>query len=74
MQDRTNEWFVPKFGPRNFRITIGILFLPYTCIVTCFAVWGSLSVEFVSERLIAISIIYFLSVGIAAHCLDAVTN
>jgi hypothetical protein len=71
-RDRTSEWFVPKFGSRNFRISIGILFLPYTCIVTSFAAWGSLSGSFELERLIAICLIYFLSLGISAHCLDAV--
>jgi hypothetical protein len=70
--DRTTEWFVPKFGPRNFRISIGILFLPYTAIVTCFAAWGSLSGQFEIQRLVAVCSIYFLSVGISAHCLDAV--
>lgn len=67
-----SEWFVPKFGPRNFRLSIGILFLPYTGIVTSFAAWGALAVEFELERLIAICLIYFLAVGISAHCLDAV--
>ena len=55
LRDRTSEWFVPKFGSRNFRVTIGLLFLPYTSIVTCFAAWGSLSGSFETERLIAIS-------------------
>ena len=71
-RDRTSEWFVPKFGSRNFRISLGILFLPYTSIVTCFAVWGSLSGPFEIERLVAVSIMYFLAVGISAHFLDAV--
>jgi len=71
-QDRTSEWFVPKIGPKYFRIGVGMLFLPYTAIVTCFAVWGSLSSTFVLERLVAICIIYFLAVGVSAHCLDAV--
>lgn len=71
-QDRTSEWFVPKFGPRNFRVSIGILFLPYTSIVTCFAAWGSLSGDFEFGRLAAVCTIYFLSVGVSAHCLDAV--
>ena len=70
--DRLSEWFVPKFGSRNFRISVGILFLPYTSIVTCFAAWGSLSGSFELERLVAICVVYFLSVGVAAHCLDAV--
>lgn len=71
-RDRTSEWFVPKFGPRNFRISIGILFLPYTGIVTSFAAWGSLSGSFELDRLVAICLIYFLSIGVTAHCLDAV--
>ena len=70
--DRLSEWFVPKFGSRNFRISIGILFLPYTCIVTSFAAWGSLSGSFELDRLAAICIVYFLAVGVAAHSLDAV--
>jgi hypothetical protein len=70
--DRLSEWFVPKFGSRNFRISVGILFLPYTCIVTTFAAWGSLSGSFELDRLAVICIIYFLSVGVAAHSLDAV--
>jgi hypothetical protein len=72
MQDRTSEWFVPKIGPKKFRICVGILFLPYTAIVTCFALWGSIGTEFAFDRLAAIGIIYFLAVGVAAHCLDAV--
>jgi hypothetical protein len=71
-QDRTSEWFVPKIGPKNFRIGVGMLFLPYTAIVTCFALWGSFGTEFALDRLVAIGVIYFLAVGIAAHCLDAV--
>ena len=71
-QDRTSEWFVPKFGSRNFRISIGILFLPYTSIIISFTVWGSLSGPFSIERLGAICLLYFLALGISAHCLDAV--
>lgn len=40
--------------------------------VTCFAAWGSLAGSFEIERLAAICVIYFLSVGVCAHCLDAV--
>ena len=71
-KDRTDEWFVPKFGSRNFRRTIGIFFLPYTSIVTCFAALGSLSGQFEIERLAAICIIYFLALGVSAHLLDAI--
>ena len=67
-QDRTSEWFVPKFGSRNFRVTIGLLFLPYTSIVTCFAAWGSLSGSFETERLIAVCVIYFWHLGFQPIC------
>ena len=39
---RLNEWFVPKFGPVQFRIAIGILFLPYTAMCISFVLLGSL--------------------------------
>ena len=71
MQDRLSEWFVPKFGSRNFRLSVGILFLPYTGMVVSFAIWGSLSVEFDLDRLASISVLYFFAIGISAHCLDA---
>jgi hypothetical protein len=66
-----SEWFVPKFGPKKFRLCVGILFLPYTGMVVSFAIWGSLSVEFSLERLTSIGLLYFLAIGISAHCLDA---
>ena len=70
-KDRLSEWFVPKFGTRNFQLGIGILFLPYTGMVVSFAVWGSLAVDFSLERLGAICLLYFLALGISAHCLYA---
>jgi len=70
-EDRLSEWFVPKFGSQNFRLSIGILFLPYTGIVISFAIWGSLSVEFGLDRIVSISLLYFFAIGISAHCLDA---
>jgi len=69
--DRLSEWFVPKFGPRNFRLIVGILFLPYTGMVISFVIWGSLSVDFSLDRLFSIGLLYFLAIGVSAHCLDA---
>jgi hypothetical protein len=51
---------------------IGILFLPYTGMVVAFAAWGSLVVDYSLERLGAICLLYFLALGISAHCLDAI--
>lgn len=72
MSDRTSEWFVPKFGSQKFRKTIGVLYLPYTAIVTCFAILGATTDPFASDRIIAISVIYVLALGVSAHLLDAV--
>lgn len=70
-KDRTSEWFVPGFGSKNFRIGVGILFLPYTGMVVSFAAWGSFAVNFSLERLVAICVLYFLALGISAHYLDS---
>jgi hypothetical protein len=72
LPSRRAEWFVPKFGPLKFRTFVGLLFLPYTGMVLAFSVIGSLLAEPVSyERLLAIVVIYFFGLGIAAHALDA---
>ncbi len=71
-KDRTSEWFVPKFGSRNFKISVGILFLPYTGMVVSFAAWGSFTTDFSPDRLVAIGVLYFLALGVAAHCLDSI--
>lgn len=72
LPSRGSEWFVPKFGPLRFRTFIGLLFLPYTGMVLSFSVIGSLLAAHVSyERVLAIIIIYFFGLGIAAHALDA---
>ena len=69
---RASEWFVPRFGPLRFRVFVGLLFLPYTGMVLSFAAIGSLLAASVSyERLLAIVVVYFFGLGIAAHALDA---
>ena len=72
LPSRGAEWFVPRFGPLRFRAFIGLLFLPYTGMVLSFSVIGSILAAQVSyDRVLAIVIIYFLGLGIAAHSLDA---
>jgi len=69
---RESEWFVPKFGPPGFRTFVGLLFLPYTGMVLSFTVIGSLlAPEIHLDRLLAIVVIYFFGLGMAAHALDA---
>jgi hypothetical protein len=71
--NRLNEWFVPKFGPIQFRIAIGILFLPYTAMCISFALLGSLlSPALQWDRIIAIALIYFFALGIGAHFADSI--
>lgn len=70
--DRSEEWFVPRFGPRRFRLAIGLLFLPYTGMVLAFTVLGALLAPAVDwERVAALLVIYALALGVAAHALDA---
>jgi hypothetical protein len=70
--DRRTEWFVPKFGPAGLRSAIGLLFLPYTGMVLSFALIGSMVTKQIHwDRVLAIELIYFLGLGIAAHALDA---
>jgi hypothetical protein len=73
-RERFTEWFVPKFGPRNFRLFCGILFLPYTGMVVSFAAWGSIASNFSVERLLAICVLYLLALGVSAHLLDAISG
>lgn len=71
--DRGNEWFVPNYGTVRFRLFVGLLFLPYTGMVLSFSVIGSmLSHSVYWDRVIAIVLIYFFGLGVAAHALDAV--
>ena len=70
---RINEWFVPKFGPLRFRLFMGLLFLPYTGMCISFTVIGSMLAPTIFwDRTVAIALIYFLALGIAAHALDSI--
>lgn len=69
--NRLNEWFVPNFGPVRFRLFCGMLFLPYTGICISFVVWGNIIINsYDYERLRVTTLIYFVSLGIAAHLAD----
>lgn len=72
LADRGFEWFVPKFGSPRFRFIVGLLFLPYTGMVLSFSVIGSILADNIYwGRVLAIVVIYFLGLGVAAHALDA---
>jgi len=71
-ETRINEWFVPKFGPKRFRVFVGLMFLPYTGMCVSFAVIGSmLASEIVWDRVAAIALIYALALGVSAHVADS---
>lgn len=71
--DRSAEWFVPRFGPRRFRVFVGLLFLPYTGMVLAYTVIGAMLAPLVHwDRVAALLVIFFLALGIGAHALDAV--
>jgi hypothetical protein len=69
---RGAEWFVPQWGPLRFRTFVGLLFLPYTGMVLSFVVIGSLLARHIYYgRVLAIVLVYFFGLGVAAHALDA---
>lgn len=69
---RANEWWVPRFGPRRFRLLVGLSFYPYTLMNGCYVLIGSLLAPVVHyDRMAGMFAVYLLEVGIAAHCLDA---
>ena len=71
-EDRSAEWYVPRWGPLKLRIFVGLLFLPYTGMVLSFVVIGSMLAPVIHwDRVLAGILIYFLGLGIAAHALDA---
>ena len=69
---RAQEWFVPRFGPRRFRLLVGLTFYPYTLMNASYVLIGSLLATPVHyDRMAGMAAVYVLAVGIAAHSLDA---
>lgn len=69
---RIREWFVPRFGTERFRVFVGLLFLPYTGMVLAYTLIGAMMASQIHwDRVVAIVVIYFFGLGIAAHALDA---
>jgi hypothetical protein len=55
-----------------YRFFVGLLFLPYTAMVLAYAViCSAIAARLEGTRVLAIVIIYFLGLGVAAHALDA---
>ena len=63
---------MPKFGPHRFRAFCGMTFWPYTSMNVSYVVIGSLLAPTIFwDRVLAVSAIYVLALGISAHALDA---
>ncbi len=71
-ETRAQEWFVPRFGSRRFRLFVGLTFFPYTLMNASYVLIGSLLATPVHyDRMAGMAAVYVLAVGIAAHSLDA---
>ncbi len=71
-ETREHEWYVPKFGPRRFRLLVGLSFFPYTLMNASYVAIGSLLSPGANlGRMGGMVLVYLLAVGVAAHSLDA---
>lgn len=69
---REREWWVPPFGPRRFRLLVGLSFYPYSMMNASYILVGSLMAPAVHyERMLGMALVYLLAVGVSAHSLDA---
>ena len=71
-ETRINEWYVPGFGPKKFRLLVGLSFYPYSVMNASYVLIGSLLAPTVHyDRMLGMAVVYLLAVGVAAHALDA---
>jgi hypothetical protein len=69
---REREWYVPRLGPRRFRLIVGLSFYPYSLMNASYVVLGSMIAPVVHiDRAAGMAVAYLLAVGISAHSLDA---
>ena len=69
---REREWYVPRFGPRRFRLFVGMSFYPYSLMNACYILIGSLLAKTVRyDLMVGMAVVYLLAVGVSAHSLDA---
>lgn len=69
---RLNEWWVPGFGPKRFRLFVGLSFYPYSLMNASYVLIGSLLAAPVHfDRMAGMALVYLLAVGVSAHSLDA---
>lgn len=69
---RASEWYVPRFGPKRFRLLVGMSFYPYSLMNASYVLIGSLVAPVVHyDRMLGMALVYLLAVGVSAHSLDA---
>ena len=73
-ETRENEFYVPRFGPKRFRLLVGLSFFPYTLMNASYVLIGSLlALPIHYDRMGEMALVYLLAVGVSAHSLDAMS-
>jgi len=73
-ETRAREFYVPRFGPRKFRLLIGLSFFPYTLMNASYVLIGSLIAPTVHyDKMLEMAVVYLLAVGVSAHSFDAMS-
>ena len=73
-ETRENEFYVPRFGPKRFRLLLGLTFYPYTLMNASYVLIGSLLAPAIHyDRMGEMALVYLLAVGVSAHSLDAMS-
>jgi hypothetical protein len=69
------EWHVPRFGPRRFRLLIGVLSLPHTAMALSFTLLGAMTAAAVDWRVVVMTgMMVLLGLGLSAHLFEAVSG
>jgi len=73
-ETRENEFYVPRVGPKRFRLLVGLSFYPYSLMNASYVLIGSLLAPTIHyDRMGEMALVYLLAVGVAAHSLDAMS-
>ena len=69
------EWYVPGFGPRKFRLLMGLLSLPHTVMMLAFTTIGAMAAPKLDWSVLgAVALVLGLGLGIAARLFEAVSG
>ena len=69
------EWYVPGFGPRKFRLLMGLLSLPHTAMMLAFTIIGAMTAPKLDWSVLGeAALVLVLGMGIAARLFEAVSG